>query len=98
MSEEPGSVVSNNFKLVSAGEIAKELSVPASYIKAEAEAGRLPHIKTGRSYRFNPQAVAMAIQRESAGLFANKLYGGLEAVPVPVESESERNPLVGSFT
>lgn len=33
------------------------LGLPVSYMRDEAKAGRVPHLKIGRQYRFNLEAV-----------------------------------------
>ena len=43
--------------LLTAAEVAELLSVPKSWVYAEARAGRLPHIRIGRYRRFSPQSI-----------------------------------------
>ena len=38
-------------------ELAARLKLPIRWIKAEAKAGRLPHIRVGRRWLFNEQSV-----------------------------------------
>jgi hypothetical protein len=40
---------------------AAHLGVPASWLRAEAEAGRVPHLKTGRQVLFHPPTVEQAL-------------------------------------
>jgi excisionase family DNA binding protein len=44
-------------KLVPLGEMAERLRVPRSWLKAEADAGRLPHLKAGARVLFDAQVV-----------------------------------------
>ena len=52
--------------LVSLPELAKVLNLPERWIKAEADSGRLPHLKIGRRYRFNLVAVTNALAERAA--------------------------------
>jgi excisionase family DNA binding protein len=45
------------FKLLTADETADRLSVPKSWVYAETRAGRIPHVKLGRYYRYRPDAI-----------------------------------------
>lgn len=46
--------------------LARHLGVTATWLRAEADAGRLPCLKAGRRYLFDPQAVeAVLLQRAS---------------------------------
>ena len=47
--------------------LAKALGVPASWLRAEALAGRIPSLRVGRRLRFNAQAVEQALLRRAAG-------------------------------
>jgi excisionase family DNA binding protein len=44
-------------RLRTAAEVAELLSVPKSWVYAEARAGRIPHIRVGRYRRFSLEAV-----------------------------------------
>jgi len=44
-------------RLLTAEETAQRLAVPKSWVYAEARAGRIPHVKLGRYYRFRPDAI-----------------------------------------
>ncbi len=57
-------------RLLDAGQVADLLRVPKSWVYAEVRAGRLPHIKLGRYYRFAPESIAAFV-------------AGLERGPVP---------------
>lgn len=41
--------------------MARRVGVPAKWLKAEAEAGRIPHVKAGKRYIFNAAAVARVL-------------------------------------
>jgi hypothetical protein len=47
-------------------EVARELGLPASWLKREAEAGRLPHIRAGASIVLNIEAVAQLVAERVA--------------------------------
>ena len=51
-------------------ELAEILNLPKAWLRAEADAGRLPHLKIGYRYRFDPRAVQevlAALARSSLG-------------------------------
>jgi excisionase family DNA binding protein len=53
-------------RLLTAQEVAELLSVPASWVYAEARAGRIPHVRVGRYRRFSREAIeqwARALER-----------------------------------
>ncbi len=39
------------------GAMARRLRVPATWIRAEAEAGRIPHLRAGSALLFDPEVV-----------------------------------------
>lgn len=43
--------------LLTAEQVAERLSVPTSWVYAEARAGRIPHVTLGRYRRFRPEAI-----------------------------------------
>jgi excisionase family DNA binding protein len=45
--------------------VAADLGVPRSYLKREAEAGRLPYIKAGRRLLLDREAVALALSQRA---------------------------------
>ena len=54
-------------KLLNVGMMARYLRVKPAWLRAEAEAGRLPCVRTGDGYLFNPQAVeAVLLERAQA--------------------------------
>jgi hypothetical protein len=44
-------------RLLPVGPMARQLRVPVRWLRAEAEAGRIPHIKAERVLLFDPDAV-----------------------------------------
>lgn len=46
--------------------MARYLGVPVGWLKSEADAGRIPHLKAGRSYLFNPEAVEAVLAKRAA--------------------------------
>ena len=46
--------------------LAKRFGLPAGWFKAEAVAGRLPHLKIGRRFLFNPEAVERVLTERAA--------------------------------
>jgi excisionase family DNA binding protein len=55
-----------NQQLLSLPALAEALKLPESWIKAEADAGKLPHLKIGMRYRFNRDAVVRALAERAA--------------------------------
>jgi excisionase family DNA binding protein len=53
-------------ELLSLPALAKALNLPEEWLKAEADAGRLPHLRIGKKYRFNPTAVVRALAERAA--------------------------------
>jgi hypothetical protein len=43
--------------LLPLGPMARLLRVPAAWLRAEAEAGRIPHLKAGKTMLFDPETV-----------------------------------------
>ena len=43
--------------LLPAGPMARRLRVPVGWLKSEADAGRIPHVRAGRSYLFDAETV-----------------------------------------
>ena len=46
--------------------LARKLRVPASWLRAEADAGRLPHIRAGRQHLFSLQRVIAILATRAA--------------------------------
>jgi excisionase family DNA binding protein len=53
--------------LLDAGQAAKLLNVPASWVLAEARADRIPHIRLGRYVRFDADELAVWWQSRARG-------------------------------
>jgi excisionase family DNA binding protein len=66
--------------LLTAQDVAALLRVPASWVYAEARAGRIPHIRIGRYRRFRPIAIQEWAQRLEQGPRASRSYGGRTTV------------------
>jgi hypothetical protein len=47
--------------LMTVGPTARRLRVPANWLRAEALAGRVPHLRAGKSLLFDPDAVEAAL-------------------------------------
>ncbi|MFA9477116.1 helix-turn-helix domain-containing protein [Phycisphaerales bacterium AB-hyl4] len=52
--------------LQTAKEVARDLGIPAKWLRDEARDGRIPHIKIGRRIRFNGVAVERALLQRAA--------------------------------
>ena len=52
--------------IVELEEMAKRAKVPPRFLKAEAEAGRVPALKAGAKFLFNPQAVLKVLSERAA--------------------------------
>jgi excisionase family DNA binding protein len=53
-------------QLLSLPALATALNLPEAWIKAEADAGRLPHLRIGTRYRFNRDAVLRTLAERAA--------------------------------
>jgi excisionase family DNA binding protein len=62
--------MNDNGRLLDAGEVAELLAVPKSWVYAETRAGRLPHVKLGRYFRYAEPSIRAFI-------------AGLERGPTP---------------
>jgi excisionase family DNA binding protein len=54
-------------RLLNAAEVAKRLSVPETWVRAETRAGRMPHVKLGRYRRYDWSAVVAWLEERRAG-------------------------------
>ena len=54
-------------ELVTLAVLARRLSLSVAWLKAEAEAGRVPHLKAGRRRLFNVDAVRDCLLKRAAG-------------------------------
>jgi excisionase family DNA binding protein len=59
--------VSVSDRLLTAAEIAERLNVPESWVRQEARADRMPHIRLGRYVRFDWPAVVVWLEEQRAG-------------------------------
>ena len=55
-----------NLQLLSLPALADALKLPERWIKAEADAGRIPHLRIGKRYRFNRDAVVAVLAQRAA--------------------------------
>ena len=55
-----------DLELLSLPALAQALNLPENWIKAEADAGRIPHLKIGKRYRFNLEAVIRTLAERAA--------------------------------
>ena len=53
-------------ELVSIHRLARSLKLPRQWLQGEADAGRIPCLKVGRRYLFNPRAVEEALAEMAA--------------------------------
>lgn len=63
------STTPNSESFLSLHRTAARLGVPAAWLRAEALAGRIPYLRAGRRFLFNPPAVeaALLLRADSAG-------------------------------
>jgi hypothetical protein len=61
-----GDMENDTIRLLSLPALAEAIKLPESWIKAEADAGRIPHLKVGKRYRFNLSAVIFALAARAA--------------------------------
>ena len=48
-------------KLLPVGPTARRFRVPVGWLRDEAEAGRVPHLKAGKVFLFDPEAVEQVL-------------------------------------
>lgn len=60
--------MSNDPQLLSDGLLARRLKVAVAWLRDEADAGRLPHVKAGKRYLFNDEAVRQSLLDRAAKL------------------------------
>lgn len=56
----------NTTRLLTALQLANELRLPASWLKTEANAGRIPSLRIGRRLLFNSEAVVQVLMQRAA--------------------------------
>ena len=59
--------MSDDEPLVTLQQLARSLRVSARWLREEADAGRLPHVKAGRQRLFNAKAVMRRLAERAAG-------------------------------
>lgn len=64
-------------RFVSLDEIARTLNLPAQWLKAEADAGRIPCLRAGRRRLFNLEAVERSLANRAAAPDAGRPNGGV---------------------
>jgi len=52
-------------KLLPVGPMARRLRVPVRWLRSEAEAGRIPHVKADTAILFNPAKVEQVLLRRA---------------------------------
>lgn len=64
-----GGMESGTIQLLSLPALAKALSLPAGWLRAEADAGRIPHLRIGNNrYRFNLDAVTRTLTKRASAV------------------------------
>jgi len=53
--------------LLKLGVMARRLGVPVRWLKAEADAGRIPHLRAEKVYLFDPQVVFDLLAKRARG-------------------------------
>ena len=59
--------MSNIHSIIAIGVLARKLKVKTSWLRAEADAGRLPHIKAGDTILFDPVTVERILLERARG-------------------------------
>jgi len=59
-------MANGNPQLLSLPDLADALKLPESWLKAEADAGRIPHLRIDKRYRFNRDAVVAVLAQRAA--------------------------------
>jgi len=63
-----GGMIRTKQNLLPLGAMARRLHVPAKWLRTEAEAGKIPHLKAGKAILYNPDVVEkLLIERASKG-------------------------------
>ena len=53
-------------RVLTLARMARRLGVTQQWLRTEANAGRIPHLRAGRRHLFNPDAVEAAIAEQAA--------------------------------
>ena len=73
-------MVSGAPQLLPAGAMARRLRVTTCWLRDEADAGRLPHLRAGDRYLFHPETVEQVlVERARQGLAVTTAEGGDDA-------------------
>lgn len=63
--EHNGESVRNAENLLTAGELARRLSLPESWVRTEERAGRIPSVRLGKYVRFSVRDIERALAERS---------------------------------
>jgi hypothetical protein len=64
-------------KLMNLAATARHLRVPAKWLRAEAEAGRIPHLRAGATLLFDPDAIEqLLLERVRCATKAGEVRNG----------------------
>lgn len=75
--------MSDKPQLLPVGPMARRLRVPVKWLRDEADAGRLPHLKAGRAVLFDPDAVESVLCERA------KEWVDRDAVELPLLDEND---------
>ncbi len=62
-------------ELTPLGPMARRLRVPVGWLRDECDADRVPHLKAGRAYLFDPAAVVKALLKRAGQGAGQEAYG-----------------------
>ena len=62
-----GAMEANQSPPIPLGAMARRLRIPAAWLRQEAEAGRIPHLKAGAVLLFDPQTVEALLRERAKG-------------------------------
>jgi excisionase family DNA binding protein len=71
----------DNGRLLTAEDVADMLSVPVSWVRRESKAGRLPHVKLGRYYRYSEPSIRAFVAGLERGPTPYRKYASPGANP-----------------
>jgi hypothetical protein len=77
-------------EILSLARMARRLGVTQQWLRAEADAGRVPCLKAGKRYLFNPDAAERELLRQALGPQLSEIILGDEAGQLPPLEETER--------
>lgn len=61
-----GGMENEPLQLLSLPALAQALNLPKGWIKTQADASRIPHLRIGKRYRFNLEAVVRTLAERAA--------------------------------